>query len=105
MELSGKQIFSNVLGIPGPSCEAVAAVLDDGLDALGTAYPKDSFIIHMDAVFMSQIIVYAAISLVRAFFMVFLDFIGYILIFTNPVALLSGFPLVIGRLCYVKQPA
>ena len=105
MELSGKQIFSNVLGIPGPSCEAVAAVLDDGLDALGTAYPKDSFIIHMDAVFMSQIIVYAAISLVRAFFMVFLDFIGYILIFTNPVALLPSFPFVIGRLCYVKQPA
>jgi hypothetical protein len=96
MELSGKQIFSNVLRVPGMPCAAVATVLDGGLDALGPAYPKDSLVVHVDAVVVAQIVVYAAVAFVRTLGMYFLNFLSYILVFPNPAALLPSFPLVIG---------
>ena len=96
IEFTGKQVFCNVLGIFCMSGAAVAAILDRGFYAFLPAYPKNTFVIYMNAVVVPKVIVYAAIALVRTFIMDFFHEFSNCLVFPNPVAGFSRGPFVIG---------
>ena len=67
MEFARKNVFCGVLRILCTSGAAVATVFNGGFNALPSAYPKDTLVIYMNAVVVTEVIVYAAIALVRAF--------------------------------------
>ena len=76
MEFTIEQVLGYVLRIPGPSCAAVAVILDGRLDALGSANPEYPLVVHMDAVVMPEVVIDAAVALVRAVSMDFLYLFG-----------------------------
>ena len=95
IEFTGKQVFCNVLGIFCMSGAAVVAILDRGFYAFLPAYPKNTFVIYMNAVVVPKVIVYAAIALVRAFIVDFFHQFSNGFVFPNPVAELPSCPFVI----------
>ena len=64
-ELAVQNVLRYVLRILGGPGTAMAAVLDGGLDAPGTANTKHPLVIYMDAVVMLQFVPDPPVALVR----------------------------------------
>ena len=89
MKVPIKQIPGHKLRILCLSGAAVAAVLDGGLDALGTANPENTLVVYMNVVVMPEIVIDAAVTLVWAFRVDLLDFLCNLQVLHRPITLFS----------------
>lgn len=103
VKLPIQQVFSNILRIPGTPGTAVIAVFDRGFDIVLSANSQDSFIVDMNAVVMQKIIVDAAISFVRTFYVNFLYFLRKLFIFSSSGTFSTRQPPIICRSGYLEQ--
>ena len=103
MEITVQYILCNILRVLGPSCTAVVAVLDGGLDVFLATDPQHPFVVNVDAVVMTKIIVDAAISFVGAFHVDLLDLFCKCLVFCRSGAFLAGQPAIIRCSGYLQH--
>jgi len=97
MKIPVQYILCNVLGVLGLPCAAAVAVLDRGLDIFLPADPQDSFIVDVDVMVMTEIVIDTAITLVRAFRMDLLDLFGDCFVLSGSGTFTAGNPPVIRR--------
>jgi hypothetical protein len=86
-------------------CAALIAVLDGGFYVLCPANAKNPFIVDMDTVVMSQVVIDTAVTFVRACRVDFLNLHGKPLILGGSVTGPVGYPLVVGGTSHMKQLA
>ena len=103
MEVAVKKIFSNILRILCPPCTAMVIVLDGGLDALGPTDAKNALVVHMNVMIMAEIVIDAAVALIRALHVDLLDLLRKLLVLHSPGALFPGRPAKVGGSRNVQQ--
>ena len=96
MKVSIQHILCDVLRILRSPRTTVVAVLDGGLNVFLAADPQDSLVINLDIMVMTEIIVDAAIPLVRTLHVDLFDLFCNCLVFSCPGTLSSGRPSIIG---------
>ena len=97
MKLTVEQVLCYVLRVLRLPCAAVAAVLDGGLDASGTANTQDTLVVDVDAVVVPQLVVDASVTLVRTVHVDLLNFLCKLRVLGGSGAQLAGRPLVVCR--------
>ena len=97
MEFTVEQVPCYILRILGSPCTSMVTILDGGLYALGSANPENPLVVHMDAVVMSEIVIYAAVTFVRAVSMDFFYLFGNGCILLLSLARIPRCPFVVGR--------
>ena len=103
IELAVEYILCDILRVLCLPGTAVVAVLDGGFYALGTADTQDALIIDMNAVVVAQLVVDAAITLIRTLHVDLLHLFSELFILGFSAAQLAGRPLVICRSGNVQQ--
>ena len=105
VKVSVQDILGYELGIIRLFCTTVVAVLYGGLDALDAADPEDALVVHVDVFIVSEIVIDAAVALVRALHVDLLNLLGNPHILRLSAAQLAGCPLVVRRPRYTQHPA
>lgn len=82
---------------------AAIRVLDGGFDVSAAADAQDPLVVDMDAMVVTQIVVDAAIALVRVLRVDILDLFGKPFILSPSAAEFAGRPLVVGAARNVQQ--
>lgn len=103
VELAIKEVFGKILRIFCLPCTAVVVVLDGRFYILYPTDTKDSLVIDVDIVIVSQIIVDTAVAFVGAFHMNLLDFLSKSLVLGDPMTSVSRRPFMIGGTSHMKQ--
>ena len=103
MKIPVQQILGYKLRILRLSRAAVVIILDGRLNAFGTANSENTLVVHMNVMVMAEIVIDAAITLVRAFHVYLLHFRRNLLVFLCPGALLAGCPTMVGCSGNVQQ--
>lgn len=105
MKLPIQKIFRKVLRVLRLPRAAVAGVLDGRFDAAMPADAQHTLIVHADTLVMPQVVIDAAVALVRAIHVNLLDFCSNPLILGGSWAELTGGPFVISTAGHFKQLA
>lgn len=95
MEVSVKDIFGYVLWILCPYCAAVVIVLDGGLDALSPADAENALVVHMNMFVVTQVVIDAAVTFIRAFHIDLLNFLRKLLVLYCSDASFPGCPTMV----------
>ena len=103
MKIPVQQILGYKLRIFRLSGAAVVVILNGGLNAFGTANSEYTFVVHMNVMVMAEVVIDAAITLVRALHVDLLDLLRNLLIFPCPGALLAGCPTMISSSRNMQQ--
>ena len=96
-EFAVKKILGHILRVLRLACAPVVVVLYGGLDAFAPADSENALVVHMDVLIVPEIVVDAAITLVRALHVDLFYFLCYLLVFQCPGTLLAGCPAVVAR--------
>lgn len=95
-ELTVQQILCKILRIFGLPRTAEIRVLNGGFYISGTTDTKNPLVVDLDTIVVTQIVVNAAVALVRGLCMDILNLFGKPLILCRLAAELAGHPLVVG---------
>ena len=90
MELAVQQVFSKILGTLCPSGAATVIVLYSGADIFDPADAQHPFIIDIDAIIMTEIVIQSPVTFIRVFQMNLFNLVGQFLILRSPVAQLPA---------------
>ena len=103
VELAVQQVFSKILGTLCPSGAATVIVLYSGADIFDPADAQHPFIIDIDAIIMTEIVIQSPVTFIRVFQMNLFNLVGQFLILRSPVAQLPGCPFVVSRTGYMEK--
>ncbi len=97
MELTVEQVLCDVLRILYPTCTAVVAVFNGGLNPSGPADTQNALVIHMNVFVVPEIVIDAPVALVRAVHVDLLNLFSQLRVFCGPETQLAGRPFVVCR--------
>ena len=103
MELAVQQIFSKILGSLCPSGTAVVIVFYGRADISSPADAQHSFVIDVDSIVMTQIIIQSPITFIRVFQIDSLNLIRQFLVLCSSVAQFPGCPFVVSGTGHMDQ--
>ena len=105
MEVAVKKVFSYILRILCLPRATVIIVLDGGLNAFDPADAENALVVYMDMFVVSQVIIDAAITLIRALYVNLLDLLRDLLVLHRSGTLFPGRPTKVGSSGNVQQLA
>ena len=105
IELAVQKVLSNMLGILGPPGTATPIVFHSGPNIPGPADTQHSFIIDMDTIVVTQIVIESSVALIWAFLVDLLDPVCQTLVLYSSAARFSQGPFMVGRTGHMEQSA
>ncbi len=103
IKLSVQKVLSKILWVLRLSGTATVVIFHGRTDISGPTDTKHPFVIDIDPIVMTQIVIQPSVSLIWVVCVNLFEFIRKALVFCIPLTQFAGNPFVIGRTCHMKH--